>query len=124
MQGTAGETAQQAFLGLTERRRAKTIAVAAGRNCLARPTFDQDESSHHAAARRDPDPVLADPPVECRTVSQHRIDMAGDMRPVLGPNVTPTAEIIGRSIVSRTVPGVDRGQDVDRGGDLRAGGQE
>ena len=55
---------------------------------------------------------------------QHRVDVAGDLRPVLGADVPAAAEIIGRDIVGRTISGVDRGQNVDRGGDLRAGGQE
>jgi len=56
-------------------------------------------------------------------VAQHGVDMARDVPAVLRTDVTPTPEIIGRDIVGRALAQVDRGQNVDRGGDLRARGQ-
>ncbi len=54
---------------------------------------------------------------------QHGIDMAGDARPVLGTDVAPATEVIGCGVVGRAVAGLDFVQDVDRRGDLGAGGQ-
>ena len=55
-------------------------------------------------------PCLRDPPVERRAVAQHGVDMAGDLRPVLGADIAAAAEVIGRDIVGRPVAGVDRGR--------------
>ncbi len=55
---------------------------------------------------------------------QHGIDMAGDLRPVLGTDIAPAPEIVGRGIVGRALPGLDFSEDLDRGGDLRARGQQ
>ena len=57
-------------------------------------------------------------------MAQHGVDMARNVRPVLGPDVAPAPEIIGRDIIGRPLPGVDRGENVDRGGDLRARGHQ
>ena len=40
---------------------------------------------------------------------QHSIDVAGDVRPVLGADVAPPAKVFGRDIVGRTMFGIDRG---------------
>ena len=56
-------------------------------------------------------------------MAQHSVGMTGDLRPVLGPDVSAAAEIIGRNIVGPPIPGVDFGENVDRGSDLCAGGQ-
>jgi hypothetical protein len=55
---------------------------------------------------------------------EHRVNMPGDLRPVLGTDVSTAAKVFGRHVVSRTVFDIDCGQDLDRRGDLRAGGQE
>ena len=49
--------------------------------------------------------------------------MAGDLRPILGTDVPTAAKVFGRDVVSRTMFGIDRGKNVDRGGDLRSGCQ-
>ncbi len=54
---------------------------------------------------------------------EHRVNMAGDLRSILGTDVPATAEVFGRDIVGWTIFGIDRGKNVDRGGDLRSGGQ-
>ena len=55
---------------------------------------------------------------------EHRVNMAGDLRPIFGTDVATAAEVLGRDIVGRAIFHIDRGQDLDRGGDLRTGGQE
>ncbi len=52
---------------------------------------------------------------------EHRVNMAGDLRSILGTDVPATAEVFGRDIVGWTIFGIDRGKNVDRGGDLRSG---
>ena len=54
-------------------------------------------------------------------MAQHGIDIGRDLRPVLGADIAAAAEIIGRDVVGRPAALVDRGQDVDRGGDARPG---
>src|ERR1700731_3538635 len=54
---------------------------------------------------------------------QHGVDVAGDMGAVLGADIAPAPEVVGRDIIARPLAGVDRGEYFDRGGDLRAGGQ-
>ncbi len=53
---------------------------------------------------------------------QHGIDMGGDLRPVLGADIAAMAEIIGGDVVGRPPAALDRGEDVDRGGDARPRG--
>ena len=52
---------------------------------------------------------------------QHSIDMASDMTPVLGTDIAPPAEIVGRDVVGRAISGIDCGQNVDPSGDLCPG---
>ena len=56
-------------------------------------------------------------------MAQHRVDMAGDLRPVLGADIATATEVVGRGIVGGASAGFDLGQDVDRGRNLRAWGQ-
>ena len=56
-------------------------------------------------------------------MAQPRVDVTGDVRAVLGTDLAPAPEIIGRDVVSRPLAGIDRGENVDRGSDLRARGQ-
>ena len=55
---------------------------------------------------------------------QHSIDVTGDVRPVLGADVASAVEIVCRDIVGWAIARVDRGEDIDPGGDLCSGSQE
>src|SRR5215475_7139584 len=59
-----------------------------------------------------------DPPVECRAMTQHGINMAGDVRAVFGSDIATAAEVFGRDIVGRPFASIDSGENVDRGSDL------
>jgi hypothetical protein len=118
----ADQSAQQSFFAPAEPSRPKAIAIATGFDGFGAPTLDQFEARQDASPRTDLGCVLADPPVEGSAVSQHRVYMASDMRPVLGADVSAAPEVIGCNIVGRTIPGLDRGKNVDRGSDLRPGG--
>ena len=50
-----------------------------------------------------------DPPVEHGAVAQHGIDMADDLRPVLGADIAAAAEIIGGDVVGRRPPSIAAG---------------
>ena len=53
-------------------------------------------------------------------MAQHRVNVAGDAHAVLGADVAPVPEIIRRDGVGRPLAGIDRGENIDRGCDLRA----
>jgi hypothetical protein len=50
-QGAAGKPAREALLGGRQRRRAKPVAVKAGREILRLPAVDQQQGGDHPAAR-------------------------------------------------------------------------
>ena len=124
-QSAAGEPLREALLGGYERRRAKAVAVKACRQIIRRLPVEEQQGGDHPAARLDRDFAFGnprDPPVERGAVAQDPIDMAGNVRPVLRPDIAPAPEIIGREIVGRPPAGLDRGEDVDRRGDAGPGG--
>ena len=51
---------------------------------------------------------------------EHRVDMAGDVRPVLSADIAPAPEVIGGDIVGWPLADVDRDENVGRGSDLCA----
>ena len=53
-------------------------------------------------------------------MAQHRVDMAGDIGPVFGADITPATKVIRRDIVRRPMTRTDLTEYVDRGGDLCA----
>ena len=118
-----GKAVHQPLLVPIERRGAKAVAVAACRDSPGAPGFTQSQACKNSAAGPDLEPVAADPPIERRPVPQHGIDMTGDMRAILGADIPPTPEVVGRSIVGRAIHSLDRRQNVDRSRDLRTGGQ-
>jgi hypothetical protein len=105
---------------LAQWRRPEPVAIAARSDDFGTPALGQYESGQHPASRPEVDWIFRDPPVERRTVPQHDVDMTGYVWAVLGADVAPAPEIIGRDIVGRPFARVDRGQNIDRGGDLRA----
>src|SRR5208337_4957086 len=120
VQGVLGEAAHQPFFRLAQRRRPETVAVTARDDRLGTPALDQYESGQHAASRPNLDRPFLDPPVECCAMSQHGVDMAGDVRTVLGADIAPAPEVIGGDIVGWLLAGVDRDENVGRGSDLCA----
>ncbi len=122
-QGAGREIADEAFFDVTEPSRTKAVAVAAYADCIGPPFLDQNQAGQDSGTGFGTHPVLGHPPVERRSVPQHRVNMAGDLRPVLGTDVPAAAKVFGRDVVSRTMFGIDRGKNVDRGGDLRSGCQ-
>jgi hypothetical protein len=125
-QVAAGETARQPRFGRRERRRAEAVAVEIRRNIVGRPFVDQQQGGDHAVSRVRRDLAFGgagDPPVDDGAMSQHGIDVGGDLRPVLGADVAPAAEIIGGDVVGRPPALIDRGENVDSGGDAGARGQ-
>jgi hypothetical protein len=118
-----GEPAHQPFLGLAQQWWTKSAAVKRRHHLFALPPLDQSQVAQHAIARPDCDPAAGNPPVERGAVAQHSISMTGDLRPVLGADISAVPEVIGRNIVGRPIPGVDSGKNLNRCSDLCSGCQ-
>src|SRR5205085_5934465 len=87
------------------------------------PSLYQNQAGQDSGTRLGAYPILGHPPVDRRSMPEHRIDMAGELRPVLGTDVPPAAKIFGRHVVSRTIFAIDRSQDLNSGSDLRSWSQ-
>ena len=101
--GRRGRRTSRVSAGV-QRGRAKAIAVAARRDGFGRQPSASTSAASTRLRARGVDRALAgprDPPVERRAMAQHRIDMAGDLRPVLGADIAPAPEIVGRGVVGR-----------------------
>src|SRR5215469_1440177 len=122
-QGVPGEIAHQPFLGLAQRCWPKAVAVAAPSDSFGTPPLGQHEGGQHPVSRPGFDAMFSNPPVERPAVAQHTIDMVGDVSAVLGADIAPAPEVIGCNLVGRTIAGIDRSKNVDRGGGLRTWGQ-
>ena len=125
-QGAARKPVDQPHFRHVEPGGAEAIAVTGGANGFCAPASDQHKRCQRPTTRSGPHNALADacdPPIDHRPMAQHRVDMAGDLRPVLGADIATATEVVGRGIVGGASAGFDLGQDVDRGRNLRAWGQ-
>src|SRR5580704_14264424 len=82
-QAVRRKIADEPLFALTEASRAKAVAVTARQDRVRAPPLYQGQAGQDAAAGYGRAPVLGDPPVERRPMPEHRVDMAGDVRPVL-----------------------------------------
>jgi hypothetical protein len=117
-QRAVAETPNEPFLVLAEPCGTKPVTIAAHLDSVRSPAFDQGQACQHSGARPDRDPSLVDPPIKRRAVAQHRVDMAGDIGPVFGADITPATKVISHDIVRRPITRIDFAKNVDRGGDL------